>query len=63
MLYFAYLLSLNAVRGSIESGGIPSDVTLLPVHLGFLLFGLALAGSERLRKFKNTVSDRWGKPS
>ena len=63
ILYFAYLLSLNAVRGSIESGGISSDVTLLPVHLGFLMFGLALAGSERLRKFKNTLIGRWGKSS
>jgi lipopolysaccharide export system permease protein len=63
ILYFAYLLSLNAVRGSIESGGISSDVTLLPVHLGFLMFGLALAGSERLQKFKNTLIGRWGKSS
>ena len=59
MLYFAYLLSLNAVRGSIESGDISSDITLLPVHLVFLLLGLVLAGSEQLRKLKNKVISRW----
>ena len=59
MLYFAYLLSLNAARGSIESGDISSDITLLPVHLVFLLMGLVLAGSEQLRKLKNKVISRW----
>tara|TARA_B100000795_G_scaffold40579_1_gene26648 strand:- start:293 stop:484 length:192 start_codon:yes stop_codon:yes gene_type:complete len=63
MLYFAYLLSLSAARSSIESGGIASDVTLLPVHLAFLLLGLILAGSERFRYLKDSLISRWGRSS
>ena len=63
MLYFTYLLSLNAARGSIESGGIASDVTLLPVHVAFLMLGLILAGSERLRYLKESLISRWGRSS
>jgi len=57
------LLSLNAARGSIESGGIASDVTLLPVHVAFLMLGLILAGSERLRYLKESLISRWGRSS
>ena len=47
LLYFIYLVALNALRGSLESGAVPVTVTLLPVHLLFLGLGLALLRTGR----------------
>ena len=58
MLYFAYLLSLNAIRGNIESGDYPAGLTLIPVHLLFLLLGFFLVNSERFRIFQRIVALR-----
>ncbi|MDC0370942.1 LPS export ABC transporter permease LptF, partial [Porticoccaceae bacterium] len=58
MLYFAYLLSLNAIRGNIESGDYPAGLTLIPVHLLFLLMGVFLVNSERFRIFQRIVALR-----
>ena len=50
ILYFGYLVSLNAMRGALESGSVPIEVTLLPVHLLFLGIALLLFRSGRLKK-------------
>ena len=49
LLYFVYLLSLNAMRVNMESGNIPVELTLLPVHLLFVLLALALLFSDKIR--------------
>ena len=49
MLYFAYLVLLNAMRGALESGSVPIAVTLLPVHLLFLLIAALLLGWDRIK--------------
>jgi len=48
LLYFIYLVSLNALRGAIESGKLPIELTLLPVHLLFLLLALVLLNAQKL---------------
>ena len=48
LLYFAYLVSLNALRGAIEDGSLPLSVSLLPVHLIFTGLALVLLFSEQL---------------
>ena len=47
LLYFAYLVSLNTLRGAIESGTLPIGITLIPVHLVFLILALVLISSEK----------------
>tara|TARA_B100001093_G_scaffold473620_1_gene497671 strand:- start:743 stop:1852 length:1110 start_codon:yes stop_codon:yes gene_type:complete len=53
LLYLTYLLGLNALRGSIESGSVPASVTLLPMHVIFLALAAILivrgAGVRRNR--------------
>ena len=49
LLYFAYLVSLNTMRGAIEAGSLPIGLSLMPVHLLFLLIALALIFSERIQ--------------
>jgi lipopolysaccharide export system permease protein len=49
LLYFIYLVSLNALRGAIEEGSIPLSVSLLPVHLIFTGLALALLFSAQIR--------------
>lgn len=49
LLYFIYLVSLNAMRGAIESGSVPIEMTLVPVHLVFLLLALVLFNGPRLQ--------------
>ena len=49
LLYFAYLVSLNTLRGAIESGTVPIGITLIPVHLVFLILALVLISSEKIR--------------
>ena len=49
LLYFAYLVSLNTLRGAIESGTLPIGITLIPVHLVFLILALVLISSEKIR--------------
>jgi lipopolysaccharide export system permease protein len=64
LLYFIYLVSLNAMRGAIESGSVPIALTLLPVHLVFLMMALLLFNGPRLRllfsnrSVSNTVGDQ-----
>jgi lipopolysaccharide export system permease protein len=50
MLYFGYLVALNAMRGALESGSVPIKVTLLPVHLLFLGIAFMLFRSGRFKK-------------
>ena len=50
MLYFGYLVALNAMRGALESGSVPIEVTLLPVHLLFLGIAFMLFRSGRVKK-------------
>ena len=49
IFYFVYLVSLNTVRGAIEAGSLPIGLTLIPVHLVFLLIALALIFSQRIQ--------------
>ena len=49
LLYFAYLVSLNTLRGALESGSLPVSISLLPVHLVFLILALVLIFSEKIR--------------
>ena len=49
ILYFVYLVSLNTMRGAIEAGSLPIGLTLIPVHLVFLLIALALIFSQRIQ--------------
>ena len=51
IMYFFYLVSLNTLRGAIEAGTLPLGLTLLPVHLVFLLVALALIFSQRIQLF------------
>jgi len=48
LLYFAYLVSLNALRGAIEDGSVPLSFSLLPVHLIFTGLALVLLCSEKI---------------
>ena len=56
LLYFSYLVSLNTLRGAIEGGSLPVGMTLIPVHLVFLLLAVVLIFSEKillnLRRFR-----------
>lgn len=57
MLYFLYLVALNAMRVNIEAGHIPIGVTLLPVHLLFVLLALGLLFSEKIKlAFKSLIA-------
>jgi lipopolysaccharide export system permease protein len=49
LLYFAYLVSLNTMRGAIEAGSLPIGLSLMPVHLLFLLIASALIFSEGIQ--------------
>lgn len=42
IIYFAYVLSLNALKGAIESEVIPVSITLMPLHIVFILIGACL---------------------
>ena len=50
VLYFTYLVSLNAMRGAIESGSVPVSVTMLPVHFVYLSLAIVLLRSGRPKK-------------
>lgn len=50
VLYFTYLVSLNAMRGAIESGSVPASVTMLPVHFVYLSLAIVLLRSGRPKK-------------
>jgi lipopolysaccharide export system permease protein len=49
LLYFVYLVSLNTVRGAIEAGSLPIGMTLVPVHLVFLVLAMLLIFSEKIQ--------------
>jgi len=49
MLYFAYLVMLNGLRGALESGSVPIGVTLMPVHLLFLMIAALLLSWEKIK--------------
>jgi len=50
VLYFIYLVSLNAMRGAIESGSVPVSVTMLPVHFVYLALAVVLLRAGRPSK-------------
>ncbi|MDG1818524.1 MAG: LPS export ABC transporter permease LptF [Porticoccaceae bacterium] len=56
VLYFTYLVSLNAMRGAIESGSVPVSVTMLPVHFVYLSLALVLLRSGRPKKPRIVMS-------
>ena len=56
VLYFTYLVALNAMRGALESGAIPISVTLLPVHAVYLAIGVFLLRSGGPKKSKVAVT-------
>jgi len=55
ILYFVYLVALNAMRVNIEMGNVPSALTLFPVHLPFLLLALGLLFSKKIGSFFGAV--------
>ena len=55
LLYFAYLVSLNTLRGAIEAGSIPIGVTLIPVHLVFLVLALGLIFAEQIGSYSRRI--------
>ena len=57
VLYFTYLVSLNAMRDALESGSVPLSVTILPVHLVYLGIALALLLSGRPKKPKAVLAN------
>lgn len=63
LLYFGYLMSLNTARASIESGDLSADVTLIPVHLIFLMFGIVLVWSEEIMVLLDSFFQKRGKSS
>ncbi len=50
VLYFTYLVALNAMRDALESGSVPMAVTILPVHLVYLGIAVALILYGRPKK-------------
>ena len=52
MLYLFYLVGLNALRGSIESGVVPSWVTLLPMHCVFIMIALILIFRGSFKRYR-----------
>ena len=52
VLYFTYLVALNAMRGAIESGAVPVSVTMLPVHGAYLILAIVLLRAGRPVKGK-----------
>ncbi|MBT5387979.1 MAG: LPS export ABC transporter permease LptF [Porticoccaceae bacterium] len=57
MLYFAYLVMLNALRGALESGSAPIGLGLMPVHLLFLAIALLLLSGDKLKRlFKSDTA-------
>jgi lipopolysaccharide export system permease protein len=55
LLYFAYLVSLNTLRGAIEAGTVPLAITLMPVHLVFLVLALMLLFSEQIKSYSRRM--------
>lgn len=55
LLYFVYLVSLKAIRGAIVSGSIPIGVTLIPVHLGFLILALGLLFANQIAFWSSRI--------
>ena len=55
LIYFAYLVSLNTLRGAIEAGSIPIGVTLIPVHLVFLVLALGLIFTEQIGSYSRRI--------
>lgn len=51
LLYFGYLVSLNALRGAIEQGSLPLSVSLLPVHIIFTGLALILLFFRQIKAF------------
>jgi lipopolysaccharide export system permease protein len=60
VLYFTYLVALNAMREALESGSIPMAVTILPVHLLYLAIaiGLLLTGQPKKSKTLMTADEQ-----
>ena len=49
LIYFVYLLALNAARSDIESGELSAAIGLLPVHGLFLCISILLIYWSRIR--------------
>ena len=56
VLYFTYLVALNAMREALESGSIPMAVTILPVHLVYLAIAIGLLLTGQPKKSKAAVN-------
>jgi lipopolysaccharide export system permease protein len=57
VLYFTYLVALNAMRDALESGSVPMAVTIVPVHLVYLGIAVALLLHGRPKKPATPISD------
>ena len=56
VLYFTYLVALNAMREALESGSIPMAVTIFPVHLVYLAIAIGLLLTGQPKKSKAAVN-------
>lgn len=50
LLYLLYVVGLNLARETIETGSLPANIGMWPVHLLFLLIGLLLLNMPALRR-------------
>ncbi|MBV32451.1 MAG: LPS export ABC transporter permease LptF [Porticoccaceae bacterium] len=58
LLYLFYLVGLNALRGSIESGVVPSWVTLLPMHCLLIMFALVLIFRGSFKRYRAHIRSK-----
>ena len=60
LAYIIYLVLLNAARGMLEEGALPSVLGLWPVHLLFLLFALSVMSWPALQRKRNQKTSAAG---
>ena len=61
IIYFTYVLALNVLKGAIESGLVPVYITLMPLHVVFILIGVFLMMRKDNRQLlKIALSSRSG---
>lgn len=48
LIYLLYLILMSAMRSAIETGKLPVDIGLWPLHVAFFLLALLLFNSERM---------------
>ena len=58
LLYLFYLVGLNALRGSIESGAVPLWVTLLPMHCILIILALFLTFRGSFKRYQAYIRSK-----